>query len=158
MENSETPVQRGNQSSRDVKIVGIEQNIVRSAIARNPFFTFASLRQYFPHLASVREFITSKNYLGGLAITFKGNLVDLEEIHAVKLSACEGLLSQIESEIRKEITEYQGTKHFYEQQIRAVFTDKTLKFSIDTPRADDSDLAYLVKVSVEREISGRYPC
>ena len=147
MENAAVPVAQGNQNSRDVKVVDIEQNIVRSALARNPFFTFASLKQYFPHLASVREFITSKNYLGGLAITFKGNLVDLGENRAAKLSACEGLLSQIESEIRKEITEYQGTKHFYEHHIRAVFTDKTLKFSVDTPRADDSDTAYLVKVS-----------
>ena len=147
MENAAVPVAQGNQNSRDVKVVDIELNIVRSALARNPFFTFASLRQYFPHLASVREFITSKNYLGGLAITFKGNLVGLEENRAAKLSACEGLLSQIESEIRKEITEYQGTKHFYEHHIRAVFTNKTLKFSVDTPRADDSDTAYLVKVS-----------
>ena len=147
MENSETPVQQGHQNSRDVHVGDIEQNIVRSALARNPFFTFASLKQYFPHLASVREFVTSKNYLGGLAITFKGNLVDLGENRAAKLSACEGLLSQIESEIRKEITEYQGTKHFYEHHVRAVFTDKTLKFSVDTPRADDSDTAYLVKVS-----------
>ena len=147
MENAAVPVAQGNQNSRDVKVVDIEQNIVRSALARNPFFTFASLKQYFPHLASVREFITSKNYLGGLAITFKGNLVGLEENRAAKLSACEGLLSQIESEIRKEITEYQGTKHFYEHHVRAVFTDKTLKFSVDTPRADDSDTAYLVKIS-----------
>ena len=147
MENAAVPVAQGNQNSRDIKVVDIEQNIVRSALARNPFFTFASLKQYFPHLASVREFITSKNYLGGLAITFKGNLVDLEENRAAKLSACEGLLSQIESEIRKEITEYQGTKHFYEHHIQAVFTDKTLKFSVDTPRADDSDTAYLVKIS-----------
>ena len=147
MENAAVPVAQGNQNSRDIKVVDIEQNIVRSALARNPFFTFASLRQYFPHLASVREFVTSKNYLGGLAITFKGNLVDLGENRAAKLSACEGLLSQIESEIRKEITEYQGTKHFYEHHIQAVFTDKTLKFSVDTPRADDSDTAYLVKVS-----------
>ena len=147
MENAAVPVAQGNQNSRDIKVVDIELNIVRSALARNPFFTFASLRQYFPHLASVREFITSKNYLGGLAITFKGNLVGLEENRAAKLSACEGLLSQIESEIRKEITEYQGTKHFYEHHVRAVFTDKTLKFSVDTPRADDSDTAYLVKVS-----------
>ena len=146
MENSEMPAQQGHQNSRDVQVVDIEQNIVRSAIARNPFFTFASLSQYFPHLASVREFITSKNYLGGLAITFKGNLTDVEENRSAKLSACEGLLSQIESEIRKEITEYQGTQHFYEHHIRAVFTDKTLKFSVDTPRADDSDTAYLVKL------------
>ena len=147
MENAAVPVAQGNQNSRDIKVVDIEQNIVRSALARNPFFTFASLKQYFPHLASAREFITSKNYLGGLAITFKGNLVGLEENRAAKLSACEGLLSQIESEIRKEITEYQGTKHFYEHHVRAVFTDKTLKFSVDTPRADDSDTAYLVKIS-----------
>ncbi len=147
MENSETPMQQGNQSSRDVQMVDIEQNIVRAAIARNPFFTFASLKQYFPHLASVREFITSEYYLGGLAITFKGNLSDLEENRPEKLAACEGLLNQIESEIRKEITEYEGTQYFYEEQVRAVFTDKTLKFNVDTPRADDSDLAYLVKIS-----------
>lgn len=147
MENSETQVQQGHQNSQDVKVVDIEQNIVRSAIARNPFFSFASLRRYFPHLVSISEFITSENYLGGLAITFKGNLADLQEHRSAKLSACEELLSQIESEIRKEITEYQGPKHFYEHHIRAVFTDKTLKFSVDTPRADDSDTAYLVKLS-----------
>ena len=146
MENSETQVQQRHTNSRDIKMVDIEQNVVRSAIARNPFFSFASLRQYFPHLTSVREFITSENYLGGLAITFKGNLTDLEENRPAKLAACEGLLSQIESEIRKEITAYEGTKHFYEKQVRAVFTDKTLKFGVDTPRADDSDTAYLVKL------------
>ncbi len=147
MENGETPVQQGNRNSRDVKIVDLEQNILRSAIARNPFFAFASLKRYLPHLVSIREFITSENYLGGLAITFKGDLSHLEGNRPAKLSACEGLLSQIESEIREEITEYEGTKHFYAQQIRAVFTDKTLKFNVETPRADDSDVAYLVKVS-----------
>ena len=85
MENAAVPVAQGNQNSWDIKVVDIELNIVRSAFARNPFFTFASLRQYFPHLASVREFITSKNYLGGLAITFKGNLVGLEENRAAKI-------------------------------------------------------------------------
>ena len=145
MENGETP--RANQDSRDIQVAHIEQNIIRSAIARSPFFTFASLRRYFPHLTSIREFITSENYLGGLAITFKGNLSDLEVNRPAKLEACEGLLSQIESEIRKHTTEYEGTKHFYEQQIRAVFTDKSLKFNVDTKRAeDDTDAAYLVKL------------
>ena len=147
MENSAAPVQQGLQNSRDIQIVEIEQNIVRAAIARNSFFTFASLKRYFPHLTSIREFITSESYLGGLAITFKENLSHLKENRFAKLSACEGLLSQMEAEIRKEITEYEGTKRFYEQQIRAVFTDKTLKLNVNTPRADDSDTAYLVKVS-----------
>ena len=147
MGNGGAPGQQGHQSSRDIQMVEIEQHIVKSAIARNPFFSFASLRQYFPHLTSIREFITSKAYLGGLAITFTGDLAGLEANRSGKLAACEGLLSQIESEIRKEITEYQGTQHFYEHSIHAVFTDKTLKFSVDTPRADDSDTAYLVKIS-----------
>ena len=147
MEDNTASVAQGNQNSQDVKLIDIGQNIVRTAIARNPFFTFASLRQYFPHLTSMREFITSESYLGGLAITFKGDLSDLEENRTAKLSACEGLLSQIESEIRKEITEYEGTQHFYQEQVRAIFTDKTLKFSVDTRRAeDDTEAAYLVKL------------
>ena len=53
MEDSETSGQQGHQNSRDIKVADIEQNVVRSAIARNPFFTFASLKQYFPHLTSM---------------------------------------------------------------------------------------------------------
>ena len=57
----------------------IERNIVQSALARNPFFTFASLKRYFPHLASMRDFIASEDYLGGLEITFQGNVYGLDE-------------------------------------------------------------------------------
>ena len=145
MESDATPVPQDNRG-KDIQVTDIEQNIVRSAIARNPFFTFASLKRYFPHLVSVCEFITSANYLGGLAITFKGDLSHLEENRPAKLAACEGLLRQIESEMRKQITEYEGTTRFYEHQIRAVFTDKTLKFNVDTPRADDTESTYLVKL------------
>ncbi len=148
IENSETSVQTGHRNSRDVKLVDIEQNIVRAAIVRNPFFTFASLRRYLPHLTSISEFITSENYLGALAITFTGELTSLEENRPEKLAACEGLLSQIESEVRKQITEYQGTKHFYEQQIHAVFMDKTLTFSVNNPRVlNESETEYLVNGS-----------
>ena len=134
MEESTTPMQQ-NGDGRDIPIVDIEQNILRSAIARNPFFTFASLKQYCPHLTSVREFMTSENYLGSLAITFKGNLAHLEENRSAKLSACEGLLNQIETEIRQQITEYQGTKHFQPKQVHDVFKDKLLKFDARNPRA-----------------------
>ena len=113
----------------------LKQNILRSAIARNPFFTFASLKRYCPHLTSVREFMTSENYLGSLAITFKGNLARLEENRSAKLAACEGLLSQIETEIRQQITEYEGTKHFRPRQIHDIFKDKLLKFDARNPHA-----------------------
>ena len=129
-----TQVQQ-NDDAQDIPVIDIEQNIVRTAIARNPFFTFASLKRYCPHLTSVSEFMTSENYLGGLAITFKGNLLHLEENRLAKLSACQGLLSQIETEIREQITEYQGTKHFQPKQVHDVFKNKLLKFDARNPRA-----------------------
>ena len=134
MEEDTTPMQQ-NGDGREIPVVCIEQNILRSAIARNPFFTFASLKRYCPHLTSVREFMTSENYLGSLAITFKGNLAHLEENRSAKLSACEGLLSQIETEIRQQITEYEGTKHFRPKQVHDIFKDKLLKFDVRNPRA-----------------------
>ncbi len=134
MENEVLPVEQ-NEDPKDIPIGDIEQNILRSAIAYNPFFTFASLKHYFPHLTSVREFMTSENFLGGLAITFKGNTSDLEENRSAKLSACEGLLSQIESEIREQVTEFQGTKQFRPKQVHDIFKDKLLKFDMRNPRA-----------------------
>ena len=129
-----TQVQQ-NDDAQDIPVIDIEQNIVRTAIARNSFFTFASLKRYCPHLTSVSEFMTSENYLGGLAITFKGNLLHLEENRLAKLSACQGLLSQIETEIREQTTEYQGTKHFQPKQVHDVFKNKLLKFDARNPRA-----------------------
>ena len=72
---------------------------------------------------------------GGSTITFKGNLSHLEKNRSAKLSACQGLLSQIETEIREQVTEYQGTKHFQPKQVHDVFKDKLLKFDARNPRA-----------------------
>ncbi len=129
-----TPTQQ-NDDGRDIPVVDIEQNILRTAIARTPFFTFASLKRYCPHLTSVREFMTSEDYLGSLSITFKGNLSNLEENRPAKLAACEGLLIQIETEIREQVTKFEGTKHFRPKQVHDVFKDKLLKFNIHNPRA-----------------------
>ena len=121
----------------DVRILDIEHNIVQSAIARNSFFKFSSLKQYFPQLTSMHEFRTSESYLGGLGITFKGDFSQLEEKPLEKLKACCDLLDKIGTELREQITEYEGTKNFHEKRINAVFTDKTLKFSADNPRISE---------------------
>lgn len=144
LENDATPIVH-EENRRDVRMAEMPRNIVQTAIARNPFFTFASLKRYFPKLASIREFITSKAYLGGLEITFEGNTGELEVNPAAKLAGCRGLLRQIETEIRAQITEYEGTTQFREKQVRAIFTDKRLKLSANTPRAaDDAQFAHFV--------------
>ena len=126
-----------NTDSKVVWIRDIERNIVQSAIARNLFFAFASLKQYFPNLASMSHFMTSENFLDGLAINFKGNLSNLEDNHEEKLRACCDVLGKIESDIREQITQYEGTKQFHEKPINAIFVDKILKLNAVHSRADE---------------------
>ena len=146
-----------NIDTRNIRLVDIEQNIVQSAIARNPFFTFSSLKRYFPSVTSMHEFRTSESYLGGLAITFKGDLSQLEDNPKEKLRACCDLLEKIESELRKQITDYKGTTDFHQKQINAVFTDKTLKFSADNPRATENhESEYLVRAKDWFAFNGLY--
>jgi type III restriction enzyme len=118
---------------KDVKATEIPRNIIESALARNPFFTFASLRQYFPHLTSMQEFVTSEAFLGGLEITFQGNIYLLDENKREHLRAVIGLLNQIEAEARKQITDYQGSHDFRHEFVREIFKDKLLKFSKGDP-------------------------
>jgi type III restriction enzyme len=133
--NGEAKAVVAEENRQDVKLTEIERNIVESALARAPFFTFASLRRYFPHLASMQEFMTADEYLGGLAITFQGNVYLLGENKVEKLRAVVGLLNQIETEACKGITEHRGSRDFSPTWVRDVFTDKILRFDKRNPLA-----------------------
>ena len=123
------------ETRRDVNVKVIDRNIIQAALARSPFFTFASLKRYLPHLSSMRDFIASDDYLGGLGITFQGNVYGLDQNRREQLAAMLGLLGQIETEIRANITDYEGTRDFRRDWVRDVFKDKLLKFDSRNPRA-----------------------
>lgn len=125
------------ETRRDVKVKDIERNIVHSAIDRNPFYTFANIKRYFPNLESMRDFISAEEYLGGLEITFQGDVYGLDENPAEKLAAMCGLLSQIEAEIRQQAADYEGTRDFRRERVQEIFKDKILKFDAQNPRAAD---------------------
>lgn len=120
-------------SRANIGVHVIERNIVQAAIARNPFFTFANLRRFFPNLKSMAEFISSENYLGGLEITLQGNLEALADNKVEKLFAVDGLLAQIESEIRVNISAFEGTRKFRPDLLNSVFKEKTMKFDPRNP-------------------------
>ena len=130
---------------KDVPVRDIPVHIVMNALARIPFFNFSSLKTYFPHLRSVREFIEGDDYLGGLAITFQGNADALLVLsNDALLGGMDGLLERIESELRANTTEYIGTDNFKPNNVRAIFTDKTLKLNEGSERAkgDEQFVAY----------------
>ena len=123
---------------RDIPVGDIPRHIVRTAVARNPFFAFKSLTTYFPHIQSVRQFIEADEYLGGLSITLQGDerYISSNETY---LAAMTGLLEQIASELRQNITEYKGTESFKPSNIKSIFTDKTLKLVEGDERADGDE-------------------
>ena len=124
----------------NVPVKAIPFHIVRSAIAKNPFFAFNSLKRHFPHLKSVRQFIESDEYLGGLSITFQGDPSALAHLsNRAQLDAMTRLLNRIAAELRQNTTEYKGTESFVPNGISSIFTDKILKLVEGTERADGDE-------------------
>ena len=115
----------------------IGNHIVYNAIAKHSFFAFKSIHRYFPHVSSVRELIEADDYLGGLEITFQGDSSVIS--NRAKLEALLGLLNQIETEVRKNITEYRGTEKFQPGDISHIFHDKEIKLLQGSERADGDE-------------------
>ena len=125
---------------KNISVRDIPFHIIRTAVARNPFFAFKSLKTYFPHVKSIREFIEADEYLGGLSITFQGNSSEVLYLsNLVQFNAMTGLLNQIASELRQNVTGYKGAESFEPSNINAIFTDKTLKLLEGSERADGDE-------------------
>ncbi|GEN76293.1 DEAD/DEAH box helicase family protein [Chryseobacterium hagamense] len=128
-----------NMKLKDISIRDIPANVLRSALSRNPFYYFANLCRYFPNLMSIRDFMISKEYLGALAVTFLGTEVRLQEIsHSDYLRALTGLLHNIETEIKSNTAEFEGSG-FYPQLIRQVFRDKEIRVGKGSPRSEGQE-------------------
>lgn len=121
---------------KDIPVSEIPKHITRYALAQNPFFYFDSLERYFPNVESLSNFIENADYLSGLEITFNGTKTRLADISNFDyLSAVQGLLQAIESEIKSNLTEYEGS-NYINKPIREVFKDKEIKVYKDSERAD----------------------
>ena len=125
---------------KTVKVKEIPVHIIGNALAGNRFFSFKSIKRYFPHIQSVRQFIKEKDYLGGLEITFSGNSSELSSLsHKAQLDAMTGLLKEIESELRKNTKKFKGTETFNLNNFNSVFTDKSIKLNERAERANGDE-------------------
>lgn len=124
---------------KDIKLSVIPKHIIRYALSQNPFYYFDNLERYFPHTESLSNFIDNTKYLGGLEITFNGTKTRLLEISNLDyLLAIQRLLQTIESEIKSNLTEYEGSKYI-NKYVHEVFKDKEIKVYKDSERADGQE-------------------
>lgn len=126
--------------SLDISLKDIPKAVIRKALYKNLFFSFSTIKHYFPHVQSSSEFIENKEYLGGLSITFTGTPKQLENIpREDMLNAVLGLLSEIEKDLKLETYEKVGTDEFYPSAIEKIFTDKSIKIDKNSERADGQE-------------------
>lgn len=95
-----------------------------SVLRRIDIFKFSILKQYFPNLRSMREFIFDEAYLGSVRIKIESR----EEILTAKilLDACLQVFTKIGNEISAIKEVYEGTEEFTDKRVHEIFHDKTL--------------------------------
>lgn len=113
------------------------KNTIRFALSKNPFFYFDSLLHYFPNVGSLSNFIESTDFLAGLEITFNGTTNRLKEIsHFDYLQALNGLLQSIETDIKSNSTEYEGSEFIFKKIYEVFPESKDVRFRKDPDREE----------------------
>lgn len=91
----------------------------------NETLSFDRLKKQFPNLKSVKEFLTSEDYLGKFPITFfviDGELPSIED----KLNAAKSVLQIISDYVQTIEITFRGTTEFYGKPIKELFTNRTI--------------------------------
>ncbi len=103
---------------KSVKLNKIEKHINRKALDKINFYQFYNLKQFFPNLNSIGQFLTSDNYLGEINIEISGlkeqlNNLANQDKYEIALNVFEKLSKKIETSA----TQYIGTKKFKEHSV-----------------------------------------
>jgi len=134
------------RSRMEYKIVDFGENIIRNALDRFEFYEFETLRKYFPYVKSVKEFISSLNYLGNVAIDVLGPKDKIKKLNpAQKLEMALFAVKNISEQARTNTSEFKGTEIFKAKMLREIFRDKILKIDSDHERAKGMDAMNLAQ-------------
>jgi type III restriction enzyme len=115
-----------------VKLLDLGEDVIRTALQRLTFYEFANLKTYFPHLKSIHEFITSKDYLASVVVDLIGAKEQIAGLtQDQKLRIAISVLEKISKEIQTGTSEYIGTKVFEPIGIQYCVKDKTLQITVD---------------------------
>ncbi|MDD5258510.1 MAG: hypothetical protein PHD29_00890 [bacterium] len=98
---------------RTIKFNRIEKHINRKALDKVEFYRFVNLKQFFPSLKSVDEFLTSDDYLGEVDIEIYGLKDQIDNLsNHDKYEVALDVFKELATKIELSTTEYIGTKEF----------------------------------------------
>lgn len=109
----------------DFKLGELGKHVLRSALNSFPTYNFNSLKEVYPQLKSVKEFLESDNYLEKLSVKVSGNQNSLAAYSQEdKLYIAKTVLKDLEPILRTRDKTYRGTKEFKPSMFKKVFRDK----------------------------------
>lgn len=114
------------ESIRIKDIAKDNYSLINKALCKYPIFKFNILKNHYPNLKSIEEFITSDNYLGNikLEIVYNNTLFKNDMFNAISK-----FLNEIATKIYDTEEVYEGTKEFEAIRINEVFKNKILHFT-----------------------------
>lgn len=114
------------------KFKDIPLNISEGAMANFEILKFNTLKSYFPHLKSKKEFLQSDKYLGNITLYIDTiySKISAKDLYESTLK----ILRDVALHIQKIETKYEGTKEFYANNINQVIKDK--KIYVSNPHGD----------------------
>lgn len=119
-------------SYKTMKFGELGCHVIRATLNRFEVFKFSNLKEIYPNLYSIKEFIESSSYLAGISIQIYAKQDVLDNLtQKDKLFCAIEVLKQIEPLLSKGGIGYKGTKRFQPKHIKEVFREKTQKFSLD---------------------------
>ncbi len=117
-----------NENNYTIKeIANKNYNLVFSALRKYSIFQFSTLKQYFPNLTSIKEFIESPSYLGNINI--KINTVNKIPNNEQLFKALFNLFYKLSDNILQYAIEYEGSKEFYAVKFNEIFKDKIINIT-----------------------------
>lgn len=107
-----------------IRFKEIDTHIVRSALNCFTSFNYNTLKRLYPQLKSIKEFITSEDYLANLSIKIIGTEDSIEKYSQVdKHQIAKSVLNELEPMLITRGKTYRGTKFFSPYQFKEKFRD-----------------------------------
>lgn len=129
----------------DIKLGELGKHVLRSALNSFSTYNFNSLKEVYPQLKSVKEFIESDNYLAKLSVKVSGNQNSLAAYSQEdKLYIAKAVLKDLEPILRTRGKTYRGTKEFKPSMFKKVFRDKIV-LNITVPSSGTQEFGESMK-------------
>lgn len=128
-----------------VKFKDIDYHVVRTAMNSFSLFNFDRLKRLYPQLKSIKEFITSGNYLANLVIKINGAKASITEYsQSDKLMIAKAVLKKIEPLLLTIGKSYKGSKEFKAYQFKDKFRD-VIQLNITVPKNGNQEFGISMK-------------